>query len=275
MERSETRVFDFHVHLGLAADESDLFEVPPRAGFERWLTGWARPGADGGRRHVLMPPTFYAWPNGLEDTRRLNDLVFAAQRADRRACPAAFGVVEPHHGEAALDEIDRVANELGMTGLVWRHRGHGVFADVPIMAKFVARAAERALLPVFHVTPRSGNEALWRVWRLAEQFPDVPMVALGALSSWDQVEQIVSNPGRAPNLRYETSEMSEGPRVLDRLVVALGAERLLYGSGVHNLRDAEVYASAHAAIAGSDLPPRTKERILWRNASELLRLEPS
>jgi predicted TIM-barrel fold metal-dependent hydrolase len=252
------QVFDFHHHLALSEDECDLFEVPERPDFDRWLSVRTERPAPGDRRRVVMPPTYYAMPGGLEDTRRLNDLVFAAQMTDRAGCPAAFAVVEPHHGEAALEEIDRVANELGMTGLVWRHRAHGVFADVPIMARFVERAAERALLPVFHVTPRSGNEALWRVWHLAEQFPDVPMVALGALSGWDQVEQIVAGPQRAPNLRYELSELAEGPRVLERLLSALGPDRLLYGSGAHNRRDAEAYADAHTLIEQGDLPLESK-----------------
>ena len=162
--------------------------------------------------------------------RRLNDLVHAVQQSRKANTPAAFGVVEPHHGDAALPEIDRIADELKMAGLVWRHQNTACSQNVPVMTRFVARAAERGLLPMLHVTPLSGNETLWRVWHLAEQFPQVPMVALGAFSNWDQAGEAAN-----PELRTESALRHVGSckraRITWCVAARLGPDRLVFGSG--------------------------------------------
>ena len=261
------RVIDIHRHIGLAHDECDLFEVPPRDGFDRWI---ASAPADDGVESLAMPPTFYALPNGLEDTARLNDLMAAWRRARAPGCVAAFGVVEPHHGDAALPEVDRVA-ALGLKGLAWRHRAHGVFADVPVMARFVERAAAHNLVLALHASGHSGNEAIWRLWYLAEEFPSAVFVALGAFGDFEQQEEILNNANRAPNLRYDLADL-RGAHDLKRLVGALGAHRLLFGAGAHDAGAARVAASHHRLVLESPVSDAAKEQILWRNAAALLGL---
>jgi predicted TIM-barrel fold metal-dependent hydrolase len=268
------RVFDIHVHFGLGGDEFELLEVPARADFARRVDAYLAelPGGVEGANGALLPPMYYALPGGVEDTRRLNDLVAAVRAAAPGRFPAAFGVVEPHHAEAALAEIDRIAGELGLAGLVFSHRAHGAIADVAITLRCVERAAARGLLPMLHATPFSGNEALWRVWRVAEMFADVPIVALGALSNFDQTEQILANPERAPNLRYDTSGVLGSFGRFERLAERLGPHRLVYGSGAHDRRAAARAGRQFIAILESALPEDVKVQILWGNAAALLKL---
>lgn len=260
------RTIDIHCHIGLSHDECDLFTVPPYAGFDRWIAAGSAPGEV---EAVAMPPTFYALPDGLGDTARLNDLM-AAWRVNTHRCVAAFGVVEPHHGDDALPEIDRIA-ALGLKGIVWRHRAHGVFADVPVMARFAERAATLGLVLALHASRHSGNEAIWRLWYLAEAFPAVTFVALGAFGDFEQQEEILNNAGRAPNLRYDLSDLRSG-HDLKRLVDVLGADRLLYGTGAHDVGAAREAGRHRRLVLATPVPDAAKERILWRNAVELLAL---
>ena len=265
------RIFDVHCHLALSDDECDLFEIPARDEFDRWIEKQELAGQDAVRTAVA-PPTCYAWPGGCADTSRLNDLVHAFQAANPASCPVSFGVVEPHHGEAALYEIDRLAIDLGMKGVMWQHRMHGVYADMPAMFDMVARAAGNGLVPLFHVTALSGNEALWRVWRLAEAFPDVPMIGLGAVSNFEQRELIAASAERAPNLLYELSGMQES-RDIENLVRHLGPSRLIYGSGAHDRRNAVPFSTHFEIVSMANISPSARDEILWGNAMRVLKID--
>jgi predicted TIM-barrel fold metal-dependent hydrolase len=264
---------DIHRRIVPDSAEHELFRVPERADFASWIAG-ARLSADANEsvRYAIVPPAFYALGQGIADTRRLNDLVRAVQDSWGKRVPAAFGVVEPHHGDAALDEIDRIAGELRLTGIVWRHRAHGVYADVPIMTRFVERAAGHGLVPMLYGTPRSMNEPLWRIWKLAGQFPDVPIIVLGALADWDQLQHILAAPDRAPNVHYETSGFFGEPDDLAGLAQRIGPHRLVYGCGACGAVPS-LDGGFGTHIARSALPRDLKHAILSGNARRLLRLE--
>jgi hypothetical protein len=263
------RAIDVHGHLGPGDDENALFTVPGYDEFEAWLAGYALPpGAPG----ILTAPAFYAYPGGLADSRRLNDLLAAVVRAQPGHFLGFCGTVEPHFGNAGFEEVDRLATLPGCVGVVWRPKAHGAFADATTLVNLVRRAASHGLVPMVHASPRSANEALWRVWNLAEACPGVRIVALGALEGWDQGEQVLANAGRAPHLLYDTTGVAHGNAGLRRFVAALGAGRLLFGTGALTPRDAEETAVAHEAIAGGGLSGDDVERVLWRNAAGLFRL---
>lgn len=269
-------VFDIHRHFAFGPEPSGelgLLRVPQRSDFAGWVKSSPDVPLAADSRVALQPPAYYVLTQGLEDTRRLNDLTRAVADALGARAPVVLGTVEPHHGEEALAEIDRMARELRFAGIAWRHRAHGTFVDGPIMSKYVARAADRGLVPLLHGMPRSGNEALWRVWRLAEQFPSVPIVVVGALASWDQTQAILAEPGRAKNVVYDTSGLANGPDALLPLAERLGPERLVFGSGAHC--DEPLTAAQLAGdIARSSLPAPLQRAILWDNAARLFSLAP-
>jgi predicted TIM-barrel fold metal-dependent hydrolase len=260
---------DIHRHLLLGDDPGDLALVPARADFESWID--ARLGAESSEtRDVVLPPSIYAMPEGLADTRRLNDLVAAA--AARIGAIAAFATVEPQQGDTSLEEIDRIAKDLKMVGLAWRHRLQGVYADVPVMHRFVARAAEHGLTLMLHAGGGE-NEALFRVWALAEAFPQSRFIVVGALSDYDQRRQIIASPSRAPNIAYEMSRMSFHADFRP-LTETLGIERLLYGSG----RPLGPSAAAELAdvglcLDGAKLTDEQRDLVMRGNAARLLGLE--
>jgi predicted TIM-barrel fold metal-dependent hydrolase len=260
---------DLHRHLLFGDDPDDLALVPARADFDSWID--RRLAADGAdTRDVVLPPSIYAMPEGLADTRRLNDLVSAA--AIKIGAVAAFATVEPQQGDASLAEIDRVAKELKMSGLVWRHRLQGVYADVPVMRRFAARATEHGLVLMLHAGGGE-NEALFRVWALAEAFPETRFVVLGALSDYDQRREIIASPSRAPNIAYEMSRMSFHADFRP-LMETLGIERLLYGSGRPlGASSAAELEDVGLCLDAANLTPGERDQVLRGNAARLLGLE--
>lgn len=254
---------DLHQHLGLGRGEFDLIEIPDEDAFAGWLDHAAAtmPRLPHGCARALLPPIYFQSAGGAEDVRRLNDLMLAAAARPELSAVAAFGVVEPHHGEAAFAELDRIAR-LGLDGVVFSPRAQGVFANTPELVALVKHAATRGLLTLVHATPRSGNETLWRIRDLAEQCAPAPIVALGALGDWETVLAVTA--GESPrNLHYDTAGIAVA--AVAGLVKRLTTERLLYGSGAHD--------AARAALVGplqQHLAEELGPAILRDNALRLL-----
>lgn len=259
-----TAAFDVHRHFALSTGVYDLFQVPEREQFHAWEGLQTTPKTPG----VLMPPPYYALPAGIDDTRRLNDLA-AHLQSNGSGRLKAFGVVEAHHGDAALEEVERIGSELPLAGIAFAHRAQGVFADMPVMSRILRRAGALGLVCAVHASPLSGNESLWRIWRLVESAPETKVIALGALSDWDHLEQVLANARRAPNLFYDTSELTETAGSLARLVDAVGVDRILFGTGAHRQRDAETATSAEEFGREAALPDAAVDAILWDNASNM------
>jgi predicted TIM-barrel fold metal-dependent hydrolase len=262
---------DVHRHVGMGVGEYDLFAVPPADGIPAWVSQWAASEGQEGSAAILSPPPYYKLTNGLEDTRRLNDMMAALVTEGGAQAVAACGTVEPHHGDAALPEIDRMARELGLKGIVWRHRAQGIYADHPVMYRFVARALDNGLVPMVHAT-LSTNETLWRYKKMADKFASHSIVVLGALYEWDQKLEILAEPEAAPNLIYDTAQVT-APSIIEEMVEILGEHRIVFGSGFEYR--AGPVAAGHAArpIIEAKLSDAAKRKVLGENAIALFGLE--
>ena len=60
---------------------------------------------------IVIPSHAYLRPDGIADTRRVNDHIAAYREHDPKRFPAALGIVEPLYGARGLEEIDRLADE--------------------------------------------------------------------------------------------------------------------------------------------------------------------
>jgi predicted TIM-barrel fold metal-dependent hydrolase len=262
---------DVHRHVGMGAGEYDLFAVPQAGEISAWVAQWAASEGSEGDAAILSPPPYYKLTNGLEDSRRLNDLMAAlvAEGGDRAV--AACGTVEPHHGDAALPEIDRMARELGLKGVVWRHRAQGIYADHPVMYRFVARALDNGLVPMMHAT-LSTNETLWRYKKMADKFAGHRIIVLGALYEWDQKLEILAEPEAAPNLIYDTAQVT-APSIIEEMVETLGEHRLVFGSGFEYRPGPLALADSARAIHQANLSDQARQKVMAGNAATLFGVE--
>jgi predicted TIM-barrel fold metal-dependent hydrolase len=262
---------DVHRHVGLGVTEYDLFDVPAAGETAGWVSQWAASEGREGDAAILSPPPYYKLTNGLDDTRRLNDMMAALVAEGGDSAVAACGTVEPHHGDAALPEIDRMARELGLKGIVWRHRAQGIYADHPVMYRFVARALDQGLVPMVHST-LSTNETLWRYKKMADKFAGHPIIVLGALYEWDQKLEILAEPEAAPNLIYDTAQVT-APSIIEEMVEILGEHRIVFGSGFEYRPGGQALADAPRAILQATLSDEARRKVLAGNAAALFGLE--
>src|SRR4029453_18324528 len=154
---------------GMSAAEYDRVELASRLAIR---------DAGGVRQAVVIPGHGYLRPNGIADTRRINDAI--ARYRDRMPdrFPVAVGIVEPQHGGALLDEIDRCGDELRLAGISFHTRFQGVSLDSRWILAAVERLAERGMVPVVHAMDETPEESLWKLTALARAVPDTKVLAL-------------------------------------------------------------------------------------------------
>jgi predicted TIM-barrel fold metal-dependent hydrolase len=116
-------ILDMHTHLN---DASTLTAQQLDSELDRRL---AALDARGVRQAVIAADHRYLRPDGIKDTRRVNDRIAAYRDALPERFPAAVGIVEPLYGERGLDEIVRCKEALGLVGLSFHTRFQGVSAD--------------------------------------------------------------------------------------------------------------------------------------------------
>lgn len=214
-------------------------------------------------RFALTPPLYYSTQAGAADNRQINDVMLGAAREWNAR---AFGVVEPKFGEAARQEIGRLA-QAGAAGAVFSPRAQGLFANDGQMVDIFGQCHALGLIPMIHTAPYSINESLYRVWDLAAQCGDGPFVILGGCRSWENVQAILRAGREQGNIYYDTSGLSSS-RDLDGLVQACGADRLLFASGGWRMLD-ETLHYVQACSFGDE----ARDAILYGNAARLLGME--
>jgi predicted TIM-barrel fold metal-dependent hydrolase len=248
-------------------DEHRLFDLRTEAATAADMTARYAPPPGGPGRCVLAPPIYYQLADGIEDLRAVNDFVLAQRRPDGPVA-AVFGVAEPKYGELARREVERLA-AAGAKGVVWSARTQGLFADHPLMAELCGHAQGCGLVSMLRTAPYSTNEALWRIWRLAERCGDIPLIVTGALHVYDNAQAVIANCGGPQNIVYDTAGWNVAT-ALDQVLASLGEARLLFGSG--GLAPSEEAAVALETFLQRRAQSAAAERILWRNSAALLDL---
>jgi len=177
----------------------------------------------------LLASAGYLQADGIHATRRSNDVLAEYQKRDPSRFPVAAGIVEPLHGAASLDEIDRIKHDLHLNGIVWHHRFQGVFLDDPLMRPILHRMGDLDLVAFIHTNGESNIEAAWRLERLAQEFPDVSFVAMDAFGGGNSNSLMaIEIAKRNHNIVWDTSGLSK-PDLVRRFVGQAGSEKLVLG----------------------------------------------
>ena len=66
---------------------------------------------------------------------------------------------------------------------MWHNRFQGVAIDHQLMRPLLKKVSELGLLPIVHTNAESNMEAVWRLERLALEFPELTFVSLDALTT--------------------------------------------------------------------------------------------
>jgi predicted TIM-barrel fold metal-dependent hydrolase len=271
------RVLDVHHHVGdaFSALGGDVGATGDRASEEHERSEvdarLAIMDRDDVAQAVVIPGHGYLRPEGLADTRRVNDGIAAYRDRRPDRFPVAIGIVEPAYGVRGLDEVDRVDDELGLAGISFHIRFQGVSLDSQWIVRAIERMAERALVPVVHSMDETPDEALWKLAALARRFPDVTMLALDAFGSYESTRQVSFVAEVAPSIVFDTS-LSYNFDFIEDFARRFGVERVAFGTDLYSWPVGRRISHLLDQIVASDLRPGEKEAILGGNARRLYAL---
>jgi uncharacterized protein len=271
-------VLDVHHHVGDAftalGGELDPTGAMSAADYDRveLESRLAIMDTGGVRQAVVIPGHGYLRPNGIGDTQRINSSI--ARYRDRMPdrFPVAVGIVEPQHGAALLDEIDRCHDELGLAGISFHTRFQGVSLDSRWITAAVERLAERGMVPVVHAMDETPEEALWKLTALARAVPDTPFLALDPFCSFEATRQCFFAAELAPNIMFDTS-LSYNFDFIEDFVRRFGAERVAFGTDLYSWPVGRRVSHVLEQIVLCELADRDKALILGGNARRLFRLD--
>jgi predicted TIM-barrel fold metal-dependent hydrolase len=238
---------DAHIHLGLGGFAADAFA----ARLERGLTDqfWVS-ALQGG---------YYPTP---DDVRASNSAV-ADLMARLPEHVVGFAYVNPIHGSLGLRELHRCIEDLGFGGIkLWvstlcdDKRVHPVVEcaveyDVPILVHCWKKITGN--LP-FESTPM-------HLGKLAKRYPEAKLIMAHLGGDWEYGYKVARE---CPNIYVDTSGSIAEMDSIERLVQAVGTERVLFGTDNADL------SFCRGKILGANLRQEQQEAIFWRNAEKLI-----
>jgi len=262
-------IFDIHHHLGSltggSLQEGDGWQERDYANRVRIMD------ANGVTSAAILAATGYIQADGIKDTMRSNDVVAAYRRRDPKRFPVACGIVEPLHGARSLGELERMKHELQLDGVVWHSRFQGVAVDHQLMRPLLKKVAELGLVPLIHTNAESNLEAVWRLERLAVEFPELTFVSMDALTTNTNSQLALDIAKRTKNILFDTAHV-RGPAYVKNFVEAVGSERLIFGSLFYSTPPSYEHCATLEEIKEVKISDQDKANILALNAKRLFKI---
>jgi len=268
----ELRIFDVHQHLPEHIPNIQTEQALIQRDLDYRLRVMDKHRIQAG---AIMASLLYDRPNGVADTRRMNDYVAWYRDRHRDRFPVGIGTVEPIHGlEQGLLEINRIATELKLDGLVWHNHFAGMALDHYRMVAFVNALGDLGLPAFVHVREPYEHETPTRLENLAQRAPATAIVAMGVMTGAQRLGELHGVGERCPNVVFETSLVWPLNNWIDRFVEFFGSQRVIFGTDLH-YHEAPSYRHPPglADVLESDkLTDDDRENILWANAARLFPL---
>jgi predicted TIM-barrel fold metal-dependent hydrolase len=238
---------DAHIHLNFGGFAKDAFVER----VERGLTD---------RFWVSALQGGYT-PNP-EDVRRSNQMV----RGLMDCLPehvVGFCYVNPVHESTAVRELRHCIEEQGFGGVkLWV----STLCDDPRVNPIVERAIAYDVPILVHCWVKiNGNlpfeSTPMHLGRLAKRYPEAKLIMAHLGGDWEYGYKVARE---CPNVYVDTSGSIAEMDEIEKLVEAIGAERVLFGTDNSDL------SFCLGKILGADLSEEQREAIFWRNAARLL-----
>jgi predicted TIM-barrel fold metal-dependent hydrolase len=262
-------IFDIHHHLGSLSggslQEGEGWQDRDYGNRVRIMQ------ANGVTMSAILAATGYIQAEGIKDTMRCNDTVAAYRKRDPKLFPVACGTVEPLHGARSLDELDRIKHELHLEGVVWHNRFQGVAIDHHLMRPLLKKLSELGLVPLIHTNAESNMEAVWRLERLALEFPQLTFVAMDALTTNVNSQLVLDIARRTPNILFDTAHVRSSSYIR-QFVEIVGSHRLVFGSLFYSYPASYERCATLEEVKTAKISDKDMANILSLNAKRLFRL---
>lgn len=263
-------IFDIHHHLGSliggSLQEGDGWQDRDYANRVRIME------TNGVTMSAILAATGYIQADGINDTIRCNDTVAAYRQRDRKRFPVACGTVEPLHGARSLAELERIKHELRLEGVVWHSRFQGVAVDHQLMRPLLKKVSDLGLVPLLHTNAESNLEAVWRLERLAVEFPEITFVAMDALTTNTNSQLVLDIAKRTPNILFDTAHVRSSAYVR-QFVETAGSHRLIFGSLFYSHPASYEHCATLDEVKAAKISDADKANILALNAKRLFKLD--
>jgi predicted TIM-barrel fold metal-dependent hydrolase len=221
--------------------------------------------AGGVRQCCVIPGHGYERPNGLADTRRVNDNIAAYRDAHPDRFAVAAGVCEPLYGAESLAELDRCHEQLGLAAISFHTRFQGASMDNPWILKYVERMIELGMRPILHAMTESADEAIWKTAGIARAFPDTTMLVLDSFSTFEGTKEVSDIAESHPNLLFDTS-LSYNFDFIEIFAKRFGAHRVVFGTDLYSPPLGRRISHLVPQIIDSELSHADKVAVLGGNA---------
>jgi uncharacterized protein len=262
-------IFDIHHHLGSLTGGS-LQDEPGWQ--DKDYTNRVRVmQANEVTKSAILAATGYIQADGIKDTMRSNDTVAAYRKRDPERFPVACGTVEPLHGVRSIAELERMKHDLHLEGVVWHNRFQGVAIDHQLMRPLLKKVSELKLIPLVHTNAESNMEAVWRLERLALEFPEITFVAMDALTTNVNSQLALDIAKRTHNILFDTAHVRSSGYVR-QFVEAVGSRRLIFGSLFYSYPASYEHCATLHEIKEARITDEDKANILSLNAKSLFGL---
>src|SRR4030095_1739837 len=227
--------------------------------------------ANGVTTSAILAATGYIQADGIKDTMRCNDVVAAYSKRDPKRFPVSCGIVEPLHGARSLGELERIKHELQLEGVVCHSRFQGVAVDHQLMRPLLRKVSELGLVPLVHTNAESNLEAVWRLERLALEFPNLTFVAMDALTTNTNSQLALDIAKRTANILFDTAHVRSSAYVR-QFVEAVGSHRLVFGSLFYSHPASYEHCATLTEVREAKISDEDMANILALNAKRLFRL---
>lgn len=253
----DEEVVDAHLHIALDAAPRDA------GGVEDVLRRMDRNGIASA---VAAPLPEYETPDGLASSRRQNIALRAVLDRWPDRFPAGLGVAEPRHGARAVDEARVAVADLGLAGLAFDNDVAGLAIDSDAMLPILEELAERdGAVAAIVVGAYSVLRSPFRLGIVARRLPSLHFLALNAFADITHETASHDLAERCPNIAFCLGNAKTQLFTVERAVERIGADRVLYGSGIPR-----VERSLHLEMVRiADVTEDDRVRILAGNARRL------
>jgi len=169
----------------------------------------------------------------------------------------------------SIGELERMASELELDGVVWHHRFQGCHLGDPRMHPLLEACARLGLVAYVHVIADSNMEAPVMLEELYEAHPGVTFVALDPFTSFTQIKNVMAMAKRCSNLYFDTAISMPLARPVEEFVSKFGSQRLLFGSDMYSHAQYVCPSILREILEAPTLTDDDRRDIFWNNAERL------
>jgi predicted TIM-barrel fold metal-dependent hydrolase len=139
------------------------------------------------------------------------------------------------------------------------------------MRPLLKKVSELGLVPLIHTNAESNMEAVWRLERLAQEFPELNFVAMDALTTNVNSQLALDIAKRTPNILFDTAHVRSSTYIR-QFVETAGSHRLVFGSLFYSHPASYERCATIEEVRGARISDEDMANILSLNAKRLFKL---